>query len=60
MQEHCGKYKLLYIIKLSLFKSGTLMMKNIDLSGLETQLFLLDSYLSEEPLNVYLKWALKR
>lgn len=36
------------------------MMKNIDLSGLETQLFLLDSYLSEEPLNVYLKWALKR
>uniref|UniRef100_A0A480TL73 Peptide-N(4)-(N-acetyl-beta-glucosaminyl)asparagine amidase n=1 Tax=Sus scrofa TaxID=9823 RepID=A0A480TL73_PIG len=36
------------------------MMKNIDLSGLETQLFLLDFCLSEELLNVYLKWALKR
>lgn len=36
------------------------MMKNTDPSVLETQLFLLDSCLSEEPLSVCLKWALKR
>ena len=36
------------------------MMKNIDLSGLETQLFLLDSCLSDDLLNVYSKWDLKR